>query len=209
MSEEEKLLDALRAGEESAFLRLVAQHHPVMVRVAFSFVGSTAVAEEVAQEAWVGVLNGLKSFEGRSSLKTWIFKILSNCARKRREREGRTKPFSAFDAPDDDTPSVPGERFLDASHPQWPGHWAAPPEPWAEEKLMSAQTVQLVKRVIEELPPGQRDVITLRDIEGWTSEEVCEALGVSEGNQRVLLHRARSRVRAAIEGHLTTGGAAA
>jgi RNA polymerase sigma-70 factor, ECF subfamily len=198
-SEEAQLVESLRRGREDAFLSLVQRHQSSMLRVAQTFVSSTAVAEEVVQEAWLGVLHGLDGFQGRSSLRSWIFGILSNCARSRGARESRSAPFSSFTAPDEDEPAVDPSRFLGADHPRWPGHWASPPEQWAEEKLATKETLEFVRRAIGALPPGQRQVITLRDVEGWNSAETCEALGISEVNQRVLLHRARSKVRARVE----------
>lgn len=200
---ERTLVAALRAGDERAFAALVERHHPAMVRVARAFVGSAAVAEEAAQEAWLGVVRGIAGFEGRSSLRAWIFQILVNCARSRGALERRSLPLSALDDPGaPGEPAVDPDRFLDASHPQWPGHWAAPPEPWADERLAARETAELARAAIEELPPAQRRVILMRDAEGFSSEETCAMLGLSEGNQRVLLHRARSKVRAALEGHL-------
>jgi len=198
-SEEAQLVEGLRRGSEDAFLLLVQRHQSSMLRVAQTFVSSTAVAEEVVQEAWLGVLHGLDGFQGRSSLRSWIFGILANCARSRGARESRSAPFSSFTAPDEDEPAVDPSRFLGADHPRWPGHWASPPEQWAEEKLATKETLEFVRGAIGALPPAQRQVITLRDVEGWSSAETCEALGISEGNQRVLLHRARSKVRARVE----------
>jgi RNA polymerase sigma-70 factor (ECF subfamily) len=192
-------VDALRRGDEGAFLALVKLHHASMLRVASLFVSSSAVAEEVVQEAWLGVLNGLDSFEGRSSLRAWIFGIVTNCAKTRGVREARSSPFSSFDEPADDESAVDASRFLGSDHPRWPGHWASPPEQWAEDKLLTKEMVAFVHEAIEALPPNQRRVITMRDVEGWTSAEVTRALGISEVNQRVLLHRARSKVRAALE----------
>jgi RNA polymerase sigma-70 factor (ECF subfamily) len=206
---EQALVAALQRGDEAAFMELVKRHHTLMVRVARGYVRSQAVAEEVAQETWLGVLNGIGTFESRAALKTWIFRILVNRAKTRAEREGRTVPFSALDrAGDDDQPAVDPSRFLDASHPRWPGHWATPPQRWdelPEECLLGRETLALARDAIDALPARQREVILLRDVNGWPAEEVCEALGVSDGNQRILLHRARSRVRAALEAHL--GGA--
>lgn len=199
------LVDALRRGREDAFLVLVQRHQSSMLRVAQTFVSSVAVAEEVVQEAWLGVLHGLDGFQGRSSLRSWIFGILGNCARTRGAREARSAPFSSFGGPDQDEPAVDPSRFLGADHPRWPGHWASPPEQWAEEKLATKETLEFVRRAIDALPPAQKQVITLRDVEGWSSPETCEALGISEGNQRVLLHRARSKVRARVEEFMREG----
>ena len=204
-SDDARLVEGLRRGKEEAFLALVRRHQHSMLRVASTFVSSAAVAEEVVQEAWLGVLHGLDGFQGRSSLRSWIFGILTNCARSRGVREARSAPFSSFTSPDEDEPAVDPSRFLGADHPRWPGHWASPPEQWAEEKLATKETVEFVRQAIGGLPPAQKQVITLRDVEGWTSTETCEALGVSEANQRVLLHRARSKVRARVEQFMQGG----
>jgi RNA polymerase sigma-70 factor (ECF subfamily) len=192
-------LAALRAGDEAAFTVLVEQYHPVMVRLAMAYVPSHAVAEEVAQETWLGVLNGLDRFEGRSSLRTWIFRILTNIAKTRGVRESRSVSFSSmFDDPGDDGPAVPEDRFA----PE--GNWLLAPNGWGdspEQKLETAEVQEIIKESIESLAPNQREVIRLRDVLGWTAEEVCNALEVSETNQRVLLHRARSRVRRALEAY--------
>ena len=125
--------------------------------------------------------------------------------RKRGARESRSAPFSSFSGPDEDEPAVDPSRFLGADHPRWPGHWASPPEQWAEEKLATKETLEFVRQAIADLPPVQKQVISLRDVEGWTSAETCEALGISEANQRVLLHRARSKVRARVEQFMQEG----
>ena len=200
---ERKLLDALRAGDEDAFRELVREYQPSLVRVARIYVPTLAAAEEVAQETWLGVLNGLDRFEGRSSLRTWIFRILTNIAKTRAVRDGRTLPFSALADPTRvPEPAVDADRFLDPEHPRWPGHWAVKPEPWPEDALLAAETRERLEQAIEALPATQRAVISLRDIEGWSSEEVRNALDLSETNQRVLLHRARSAVRTALEQYL-------
>jgi len=200
-----QLVAALRAGDEIAFREVVAGYHAAMVRVASFYVQSRAVAEDVVQETWLAVLEGLDRFEGRSSLKTWVFRILANRARTRGTRERRSVPFSSM-ADDSDEPGIPPTRFRPATD-RWPGHWAEPPRPWNDvpaEKLEGGETRALVFDAIRTLPPSQRDVIALRDVEGWSAEEVCSVLGLSEGNQRVLLHRARTRVRAALERHFAT-----
>jgi RNA polymerase sigma-70 factor, ECF subfamily len=199
----------LRAGDEKAFLSLVEQYHPTMVRVARSLVGSAAIAEEVVQEAWMGVLSGIGAFEGRSTLKWWILRILTNCAKSRAHKERRFVPWSAVSAnADPDECAVDPDRFLDDSHPRWAGGWARPPEAWSEELLLSDEMLEMVAHAIERLPDGQRQVIQLRDVEELDAQQVCDLLGVSEINQRVLLHRARSRVRAALESYMTTGARA-
>jgi RNA polymerase sigma-70 factor (ECF subfamily) len=205
---EEKLVESLRAGDESAFRELVREYQPSLVRVARIYVSTQAVAEEVAQETWLGVLNGLDRFEGRSSLRTWIFRILTNIAKTRAVRDGRTLPFSALQDPGRvPEAAVDADRFLDPEHPRWPGHWALKPEPWPEDALLAAETRERLADAIEALPASQRAVISLRDIEGWSSEEVRNALELSETNQRVLLHRARSKVRAALEEYLQEASA--
>jgi RNA polymerase sigma-70 factor (ECF subfamily) len=192
------VVDALRAGDEAAFLALVHRYHPAMVRVATTFVGSRAVAEEVAQEAWMGVLAGVRLFEGRSSLKTWIFRILVNCAKARGVREARSTPLSSLAADDDEQgPAVPADRFRDEG--LWAGHWAQPPAEWTDDQVASRELLALVGEALALLPPAQRQVMTLRDVEGWEAPDVCELMGISEANQRVLLHRARSKVRAHVE----------
>jgi RNA polymerase sigma-70 factor, ECF subfamily len=203
--DERALVDALRRGDERAFIEVVDRHHALMVRVARGYVRSDALAEEVAQDAWLGFLSGIERFEARSTLKTFLFRILVNRALTRATREARTVPFSALAGDDEDGPAVDPGRFLDASHPRWPGHWAAAPQRWdelPEECLLGRETLQEARAAIDALPPRQRQVILLRDVDGWSPEEVCEALDISDGNQRILLHRARSKVRAALERHL-------
>jgi len=205
--EDTRVVDALRAGDEKAFLALVQALNAPMLRVASVYVSSRGVAEEVVQEAWLGVLNGLPRFEGRSSLRRWIFGIVTNCAKSRGVREARSTPCSDLGPQgDEDEPAVDPGRFLPADHPRWPGHWSAPPTAWADEQVQSKESLAVVEAAIGRLPVNQREVITLRDVLGWTSEEVCESLGLSEGNQRVLLHRARSKVRAELEKHFGEGG---
>jgi RNA polymerase sigma-70 factor (ECF subfamily) len=204
--DDQALLSSLRAGDERAFTELIDRYSSPLLRVAIIYTGSRGVAEEVVQDAWLGVLNGLDRFEGRSSLKTWIFKILTNIASTRAARERRSVPFSALAVQEGEERgySVDPERFFPPDHDRWPGHWALGPARWQtpEDDLLSCETREVVLREIERLPPAQRTVISLRDIEGWPSEEVCDALEVSEGNQRVLLHRARSKVRAALEEYM-------
>ena len=207
-AEDALVVDALRAGDEKAFLALVQSLNPPMLRIASVYVSSRGVAEEVVQEAWLGVLKGLSRFEGRSSLRRWIFGILTNCAKSRGVREARSTPFSEMGSQDDeDEPAVDPSRFLPADHPRWPGHWSAPPTAWAEEQVLNKESLTVVEAAIARLPVNQREVITLRDVLGWSSEEVCESLAISEGNQRVLLHRARSKVRAVLEKHFAEGEA--
>jgi RNA polymerase sigma-70 factor (ECF subfamily) len=200
---EERLAAALRAGDESAFTELVRRYSPAMLRLAQTIVGSRAVAEEVVQEAWIAVLKGVDRFEGRAALKTWIFRILVNMARTRATREARTTVFSAFDDPGEEGPSVDPDRFGGPGS-TWPGGWISAPRRFGpEERLLARETLDRIASALDALPPAQRVVVTMRDVEGWDADEVCEALGLSAGNQRVLLHRGRSKVRAALERHLT------
>jgi RNA polymerase sigma-70 factor (ECF subfamily) len=204
VADEDALLVArLRDGDERAFEEAVESFYPAMVAVARGYVRTSSVAEEVVQEAWLGVLKGLDRFEGRSKLRTWLLQIVANIARDRAVREARSVPFSAFE-PKGDEPAVEAERFYRADEP-FPGGWRSFPANWRtlpEPQLLARETLQLVNDAIGELPPAQRTVITLRDVSGFGAEEVCAALGISEGNQRLLLHRARARVRARLEGHL-------
>jgi RNA polymerase sigma-70 factor (ECF subfamily) len=203
-AEEADLLARLRAGDERAFESLVEQHHGTMIAVARTYVKTSEVAEEVVQEAWLHVLQGLDRFEGRSSLKTWILRILVNTAITRGGREARSVPFSSLALADEQEPAVEPERFRPPGE-AFAGHWSRYPGDWSslpEEGLLGRETLEVVKRAIEELPDAQRAVIAMRDIAGFNAEEVCDALEVSAGHQRVLLHRARSRVRAALERHL-------
>jgi RNA polymerase sigma-70 factor (ECF subfamily) len=204
--DEAPLIDALKRRDEAAFVQLVQRYQGPLLRLALVYARSRAVAEEIVQETWLGVLQGIERFERRSSFKTWLFRILVNRARTRGEREGRTVPFSALGdaALEPAEPAVAPDRFLGPSHPEWPLHWAVPPRSWGaspEEQLLTRETLDLVEHAIAALPPAWREVITLRDVEGWTADEVCNVLGISETNQRVLLHRARSRVRGVLERH--------
>jgi RNA polymerase sigma-70 factor (ECF subfamily) len=198
------VIAALRDGDEKAFAALMREYNAMLLRVAQIYVASRAVAEEVVQETWIAVLNGIDRFEGRSSLKTWIFRILTNIAKTRGQRESRTVPFSALERPGAvPEAAVDADRFLPPDHERWPGHWASKPQPWPEDRLLGAETLELVERAIEALPPAQRAVISLRDVQGWNAEETCNALGITETNQRVLLHRARSKVRQTLENYLS------
>jgi RNA polymerase sigma-70 factor, ECF subfamily len=203
--EDLRTVAALRDGDERVFRELVERYHASLIRVALMYVRTRAVAEEVVQDTWIGVLRSLPRFEGRSSLRTWIFRILANQARTRARREARSVPFSSLAGVDDDSPAVDPDRFLAADHPAFPGHWATPPRSWAalpEEALLAGETRARVLAAIDALPAAQRTVILLRDVEGWSSDEVCDLLEISEGNQRVLLHRARAKVREALEEYL-------
>src|SRR5436189_2696137 len=202
--DDEELLAALRRGDEDAFRALVEEHGPFLLRLALMHVSSRAVAEEVVQDTWLAVLNGLDRFEGRSSLRTWIASILLNKARTRGKREGRIVPFALFRRRYEEGtgPAVDPDRFQ-GNRGERPGWWASPPAAWEspEEQLAADETRRVLLEAIKELPPRQRDVITLRDVSGWSAEEVRNALDLTETNQRVLLHRARSKVRAALEAH--------
>jgi RNA polymerase sigma-70 factor (ECF subfamily) len=200
-----ELVAALRKGDEEAFLALVSRYHRAMVRVARAYLPSEAAAEDAVQEAWLGVLKGIEGFEGRASVKSWIFRIAVYCAKTRRARDGRLVPESSLADDGEDGPAVDPDRFQPEGA-RYANNWSQPPEAWADERLQAAETVALVKSEIERLPPSQRTVITLRDVEGLDSDEVCGILAISEGNQRVLLHRARSKVRAAMERHMKEGG---
>jgi RNA polymerase sigma-70 factor, ECF subfamily len=209
--DERELVEALRRGDEAAFARLVDEYTPALMRLALMHVPSRAVAEEVVGDTWLGVIKGIDRFEGRSSLRTWIFQILLNIARTRGEREKRTLPFAYFRRRAEEggnEPAVDPDRFQGRRDEQ-PGAWASPPAEWSEpeHRLETAATRDVMLKAIRDLPPRQRDVITLRDIQGWPAKEVCNALDLTETNQRVLLHRARSKVRTALENYFETSGA--
>jgi len=192
------LVDAVRAGDERAFTRLIDTYGPGMRRFALATVGNAPVADEVVHESWLGVLHGLDRFDGCASLKVWIFRIVVTTAGARAEQESLSSPFSTLAAEAElKNPSVDPSCFR---NPQFPGGWTTFPEPWDQLEQGEARTV--VADAIEQLPPVQRLVIGLRDVEGWSGDEVCNVLEVSEVDQRLLLHRARSTVRAALERHL-------
>lgn len=205
--DEVSLLSSLREGDEAAFTWLVEQYHPSLVRLARLFVQEESVAEELAQETWLAVLQGLQRFESRSSLKTWIFTILTNKAKTRGQREKRSIVFSDLEDIASDLPTVSSDRFKPDTAERSPNHWVKELKPvsWAglpEDLLVSQETMKLISQTIEALPENQRVVITLRDTHELSSSEVCNVLGISETNQRVLLHRARARVRQALEDYL-------
>ncbi len=201
-SDDRALVDGLRRGDDDAFMWLVDRYHAQLRRLALNYVNTPAVADEVVADTWLAVLEGIDRFEGRSSLKTWIFRILMNKARTRGVREHRSVPVSSLETDDISTPGFPSTRFRPATDPDYPGHWTNPPAHWEEQPqahLAARETIDRVQDAVAQLPPNQRQVIVLRDIEGWTSEEVCNVLSLSQTNQRVLLHRARAKVRKALE----------
>jgi RNA polymerase sigma-70 factor (ECF subfamily) len=204
--DETDLVEALRRRDEAAFVTLVERYHASLVRLAQLYVPDRAAAEEVVQDTWLGVLKGIDRFEGRSSLKTWLFRILTNTAKTRGVREARSVPFSVlFDTESESIePAVAADRFASPDE-QWAGSWSIAPSVWTDQpeaRLLSRETLAHIRSAIDALPLAQREVIILRDIEGWSSGEVCNALDITETNQRVLLHRARSKVRAALEDYL-------
>ena len=208
-AEDAALLAALRAGDQEAFAALVDKLYMPMLRLAMLYVPSRAVAEDVVQETWLGVLQGLSRFEGRSSLKTWIFRILTNRAKTRGEREHRSIAFSSLqpDNPEADEPTVDPQQFWPADHAQWANGWVSYPRNWEgmpEDRALTRELRSQIDQAISALPPNQREVITLRDIEGWSAEEARTLLSLSEANQRVLLHRARAKVRTAIDQYVNS-----
>ncbi len=200
---DQHLVAALREGDEAAFTQVLAEYHASMLRVAALYVRDRAVAEEVVQETWIGVLRGIDQFEGRSSLRTWLFRILTNQAKARAMREGRSVPFSALEplAADPAAPAVDPARFFPPGHED-AGHWISPLRHWEEVPeayILASETRACIREAIDRLPPAQRAVITLRDVEGLTATDVCQHLSLSDANQRVLLHRARSALRRMLE----------
>ena len=208
---DDELVAALRAGDEAAFAALVDELTPALMRVALMHVPSRAVAEDVVADTWLGVIRGIDRFEGRSALRTWIYQILLNIARTRGKREKRTLPFASLRRRAEegrDEPAVDADRFQ-GRNTEHPGSWARPPQEWegVEARIESDETRGVLLDAIRALPPRQRDVIALRDIQGYSAEEARNALGLSETNQRVLLHRARSKVRAALEAYMEASNA--
>jgi RNA polymerase sigma-70 factor (ECF subfamily) len=201
LPDDPELVAALKRGDDAVFAALVDAWSPGLLRVARMYVRDRQVAEEVVQETWIAVLRGIDRFEGRSSLRTWVYRITMNTAKTRAQREARSIPFSAASRADE--PAVDPDRFLSGDH-RAAGAWALGPSEWPtpEEELLGGETREVIMRAIDELPESQRAVITMRDVEGLPSEEVAEILDITEGNERVLLHRARSKVRRAIEEHL-------
>jgi RNA polymerase sigma-70 factor (ECF subfamily) len=202
-----EIVKALEAGDETAFVELIHAHHSVLLRVAMTYVASRAVAQEVVQETWLAALKGLDRFEERSSLKTWIVRTAANIARTRAARDWRCLRFSSLTGTDAERsdPSVDPDGFFPPDHARVPGHWARGPASWEtpEERLLSGETRDVICAAIEQLTPEQRLVVTMRDVAGWSAVETCQALDPTDGNQRVLLRRARSKVCAALERHFS------
>lgn len=210
VQDEQTLIARLKARDEQAFTELVRRYYGYLLPLAEFYVSNRAAAEEIVQEAWLAVLKGIDRFEERSSFKTWISRIVMNLARTRGVRDSRMVAFA--DLAEGETgpaePAVEAERFRGANDP-YPGHWSTAPRPWAadpEKQLLGRETMAAVDRAIAALPEAQRLVLTMRDVNGWEPEEVCNVLAISETNQRVLLHRARSKVRATLENHFSNTG---
>jgi RNA polymerase sigma-70 factor (ECF subfamily) len=201
------LLAAVRTGDETAFVALVERYHASLLRLARMFVDASAV-DDVVQDTWIGVLHGLPNFQGRASFKTWLFHILVNRARTKAVRDARTIPMSAFarEETEEQEYAVEPSRFRPAAD-QYPGHWMPLSKPSAdempEERLLAGELDIVVRSALEKLPPAQAEVVRLRDVEGIPSDEVCQLLNLTEGNQRVLLHRGRSRIRSTLETYLS------
>ncbi len=205
--DESATLAALRAGDEAAFMHLVDRYAPAMKKLARAYVRDDATADDVVQEAWLGVLRGLKAFEGRSSMRSWLFTIVVNRAKTRGVREARSIPFSALadDEAGRDDPAVPADRFA-GQGARWPRHWVDDPTPWGERpeaRLLSRELRARIDAAIDTLPPVQRSVVILRDVAGQPTADVCNALGLTETNARVLLHRARAKIRRALDPYMT------
>lgn len=210
MSDEGLLIQRLKLREERAFVELVERYYGYLLPLADFYVSNRAVAEEVVQEAWLAVLKGIDRFEERSSFKTWISRIVMNLARTRGVRESRMVPFSDFanDEAGHAEPAVDPDRFRVATD-EYPDHWSVAPRAWnsnPEAELLTSETMGVLDAAVKMLPKAQSLVLTMRDVNGWSPEEVCNALGISETNQRVLLHRARSKVRGILENHYSNSG---
>jgi RNA polymerase sigma-70 factor (ECF subfamily) len=203
VASDERTVAALREGDERALRELFAGTYPMMKRVARTYVASEAVAEEVVQETWMAIVTGIERFEGRSALGTWMFSILINQAKSHSAREKRAVPFSCVASSDSSEPAVGPDRFQNDDD-AWPGHWATPPRPWQkpERRLLSLEARDRLKAALAQLPERQRLIVGLRDVDGHSADEVCHLLGLTQENQRVLLHRGRSRLRAVLEEYL-------
>lgn len=204
LADDLSLVQAAREGDETAFSALVSRHHQPALRLASQFVKSPTAAQDAVQDAWVGVIAGLSSFEGRSSFRTWLFSIVINTSKRRAQKDAKAVPLSAFDdAPD--SGETPGQHVVSPDRfrveGKWIGHWSSAPSAWPspDDTTFQHELRGLIEKAIEGLSTAQRNVITMRDVLGMTPEQTCEALGMSEANQRVLLHRARGHVRAALE----------
>ncbi len=194
-----ELVESLRARQEAAYVALVRRYTPLMLRLARPYLPNQAVAEEVVQDTWLAVLEGLDRFRGEASLRTWVYRILQNQAKRRGIRERRTVPFASL-APEDDGPTVDPERFQGATEPH-PGGWRRFPDEWPEDAALSREVHEVVATALTDLPERQRVVVALRDLDGHSADEVCDLLGITTGNQRVLLHRGRAVVRARLESY--------
>ncbi|MEO6468963.1 MAG: RNA polymerase sigma factor [Acidimicrobiia bacterium] len=206
---DDDLVARLRAGDEDAFRQLIDEVDAPLRRVARTYVSTDGAADEVVQDVWVGVLRGIDRFEQRSSLKTWIYRILLNIARTRGVRDRRSIPFASLGDAENEGPTFDPDRFQTASGHD-PGHWTQFPMRWhdhPEVRAVGHETIAVVRNALSTLPPAQQEVVRLRDIEGWTGAEVCNALGITETNQRVLLHRGRAKVRAALESYFESASA--
>jgi len=198
--DERELVARLRAGDEDAFIRLVEDFGPSMLRVAGVYARDSQVAAEIVQETWMAVLRGLGGFESRSSLRTWVFTILGNCASRRTKMEARSTPLSSLEVSGGEQDEL--ECFFGANHPRWASCWTTINNRWdalPEDSLSAREAERAIVEKLKLLPPSQSAVITLRDLEGLSSDEVCSLLGLSHGNQRVLLHRARLAIRRALQ----------
>lgn len=202
---EQRLIERLREGDEAAYAELVAAHTPMMLRVARGYVASHEVAEEVVQETWIALLRGVGGFEGRSALRTWLFKVLVNIAKARGVRDHHREVAELSTYPGGGT--VDPRRFRPSTDPEWPGHWSVPPTPWPETpegSVLESEMMAVTRRELDRLPDRQRAVVALRDVLGLDAEEVCTLLSLTQANQRVLLHRGRARIRECLADYVTT-----
>jgi RNA polymerase sigma-70 factor (ECF subfamily) len=205
---DEEIVAGLRRGDEAAFAELVRRLNGTLIQIALTYVPTRAVAEEAVQETWMAVIRGINRFEGRSSLKTWVIRILMNRARTIGVKENRSIPFASAVSLEDDPyqGAADADRFLPADHPEWPRHWASPPQQWyehPEQRSLGDEVLGVVEAAAADLSGAQREVLLMRDLAGMTSDEVCALLDISPGNQRVLLHRARARIRQSLEHYFT------
>lgn len=204
-----QIVERLRAGDEQAFAEVVDAYTPAMLRLARMYGVSRNAAEDVVQETWLRALRALDSFEGRASFRTWVYAILANCARRRAERDSRSVPLAELSS-EGEEPAVDPVRFFPAGHPRWAGMWTTLVAGWEsipDERLLAGEARARFRAAIEELPARYAVVFTLRDVEGWTSDEVCSLLGLTPENQRVLLHRARNRIRSLLEEYFSEDAA--